>query len=255
MPPVHPASSLRDAPAWLVVVPAALIYPAMLLMVVFYRDGYNMMIRKEGGVETISVIELLIGVGFGVALLTNRKFRKVLPSRWLVYWFVLITLASVVLAGEEISWGQHLGLWSQEQVPSWLSEVNDQQETNFHNIGNVLDVGPTNLMVVCTFLGFFLIPWIRRRRGEPEPTPQEAAYWFWPTKVGLIAALGVLVIPWPKRIAEAILGDDPQVLRHSEIHECYIALLLMTYLASVWFRLHDAAGRLGEGGELPDQTP
>lgn len=242
MPSMTSSSNpLRDAPRVLFVWPAALIYPALLLMIVVYRQGYNVMVRKEGGIETLSVIELLIGVGFGLALLLNKRYRALLPARWLVVWFGLITLACFVLAGEEISWGQHLGLWGHEDIPPWLAEVNDQQETNFHNMANALDVGPTNLVVLCTFLGFIAIPLIRKWRGEPEPTPELAAYWFWPTAVGLVAAFGVLIIPWPKRIAEAILGDDPQVLRHSEIHECYIALLLMTYLASAWFRLRDAA--------------
>lgn len=241
MPPTPSAeTSLRDAPWWLAVWPAAIIYPALLLMIFVYRHGYNVMVRKEGGIEVVTVVALLVGVGFGVALLSNKSYRAALPARWLVVWFALVTLASFVIAGEEISWGQHLGFWGHEDVPDWLAEVNDQQETNLHNIGNVMDMGVTNIFVLTTFIGFVAIPLIRRWLGEPEPTPDLAAYWFWPTSVGLVAALGVLVIPVPKQIVDTLTGDHPQVMRHSEIHECYIALLLMTYLASAWFRLRAA---------------
>ncbi len=49
--------------------------------------------------------------------------------------FVFAGLAFFWAAGEEISWGQHFLGWN---TPEWMSEINDQNETNLHNINKKL---------------------------------------------------------------------------------------------------------------------
>lgn len=223
-------------------------YPLLMASIVIAPEFYDFMMRKEGGIEYLAVLLLVIGIGYGVTLLA--RYRNQLPRQWLVWWFVLAVAGMFVFAGEEISWGQHLGFWTEEQVPEAIKAINDQNETNLHNISNVLDQGPTNLIVAGTFLAYVLLPLHLRRRGETMQV-DNPGYWFWPTRAGLLAAIGVLIIPFPKRIYEWTTGEDgPGWLRHSELHEFYIALLMTIYIVSVFHR----ARALARHGTPPQQA-
>lgn len=228
--------TLRDVPLWLAVWVPALVYPILLLSIPLYPPFYGFMQRKEGGIEYLQFAVLLIGVLIGLGIF---KYTDRLPSggRWLKGFYAVSLLGMFVLAGEEVSWGEHLGFWDHEDVPGFIAELNDQKETNFHNMSNVLDQGPTNVIVVGTFIAFVVLPVVRKARGETM-RPDQADYWFWPTRVCVVSAIGVLLIPFPKRIYEWITGaDGPNELRHSEFHEFYIALLMTTYIISIYIRL------------------
>lgn len=227
---------LRDVPAWLAVWVPALVYPLLLLAIPLYPSLYDFMQRKEGGIEYLGFAVLLTGavIGLGIFRYTDR-----LPGqgRWLKWFYALSLAGMVVFAGEEISWGQHLGLWGHEDVPEFIAARNDQTETNFHNMSNALDQGPTNLIVLGTFLAFVILPIVRRARGVTM-RPEEVDYWFWPTRACVVSAVGVLLIPFPKRIYEWVTGEvAPNELRHSELHEFYVALLMTTYIVSILIRL------------------
>ncbi|MDX1682441.1 MAG: hypothetical protein R3336_04925, partial [Phycisphaeraceae bacterium] len=149
-----PELSRRPArpPVWLWLWLPLLIYPGLLISLWLAEDFWSMMTRKEGGVEFLSFALGLLGVGYGVAV---WRRRRALPESqgWLAYWFAAVTLGTFFLAGEEVSWGQHLGFWNSEQLPEAVKRVNDQNETNFHTITNALDQGPTNLVVGATLIG------------------------------------------------------------------------------------------------------
>jgi hypothetical protein len=53
--------------------------------------------------------------------------------RWLCGFYLLLIVGLVVLAGEEISWGQRIFGW---ETPETIAAVNEQQETNLHNLYN-----------------------------------------------------------------------------------------------------------------------
>jgi len=233
-PPTH-QPGFNDLPRWLWLLGPAAIYPLLVVAIFVYRPFFNIMTAKESGIEWLSVLVLLIGVGFGIHLLV--RYRRRLPSRYLIYWLALITVGMFFLAGEEMSWGQHLNFWTGDDLPETWQEINDQRETNVHNLTNALDQGPTNLVVISVFVAFVLNPLYLKRKGQTMP-PSDPGYWFWPTHVGQAAAWGVLIIPFPKRIYEWTTGQEASVAwRHSEIHEFYIALLLMLYTLSIWQRL------------------
>ena len=107
--PTH-APGLPEPGRWLTVAVPALVYPVMLLLIVVWYDAWYFLKNKEGGIEWIAIAILLVGVGYGV--LTLAKYRAALPKKWLVPWFAIATLGMFVFAGEEMSWGQHLGFWS-----------------------------------------------------------------------------------------------------------------------------------------------
>lgn len=231
---------LTDAPVWLSIILPATVYPVLMLAIFIYQPFYRLIMHKEGGIEWMTVIALLCGVAYGLTLLV--RYRRHLPAWWLVAWFGLGTLGMFVLAGEEISWGQHLGLWTHDDLPEAWNKINDQQETNFHNLTNTLDQGPTNLVVLATFIAFVVNPlWLRWRRETMKP--DNPGYWLWPTRAGFVTALGVLIVPFPKRIYEWVTGEEgPSLMRHSELHEFYIALLMAVYMVSTHHRLRAMAG-------------
>jgi hypothetical protein len=229
-------------PAWLSVWVPALVYPVLLLAIPVFPSFYDFMQRKEGGIEYLLVVILLAGVVIGLRVF---KYTDRLPrgGRWLKWFYGLALLGMFVFAGEEISWGQHLGLWGHEDVPEFIAARNDQTETNLHNMSNALDQGPTNVIVVGTFVAFVILPIVRRVRGLTM-RPDQADYWFWPTRAGVVSAVGVLLIPFPKRIYEWTTGEvAPNELRHSELHEFYVGLLMTIYIISILIRLRQMPER------------
>ena len=67
-----------------------------------------------------------------VLLLFCAKYCKVAKQPNYMYW-AFITIGGLFFwaAGEEISWGQHM---FGTLTPEWLANINDQNETNIHNI-------------------------------------------------------------------------------------------------------------------------
>ena len=59
---------------------------------------------------------------------------------------------------EEISWGQHFFYWD---TPSYFTEINHQNETNFHNISNLLNELPRSLLTIWCIIPFILIKFLK----------------------------------------------------------------------------------------------
>lgn len=231
--PTH-ATGYPSAPRWLTVFVPLVVYPVLFASAYLAPSFYEFMQRKEGTLEYMAVLVLLLGVAHGVLLM--KRYRRAFPAKWLRWWFGISTVGMIVLTGEEISWGQHLGLFTSADLPDPILAVNDQNELNFHNITNALDQGPTNVVVLGVFVAFVILPIVQRIKKQTMDV-DNPGYWFWPTRAGLIAAIGVLLIPFPKRIYEWVTGQDgPNELRHSEIHEFYIALLMTIYMVDAYRR-------------------
>lgn len=242
----HPAGLFDLHWLWTVVLPG-LLYPLIILTaaVPALHPAYSFMLKKEGGIEWFGVQFLLMGTAAGLVVMIC--YRQRLPAKGLVGWYVLVTFSMFVLAGEEMSWGQHLGLWGDDTAEAVLGDLNDQQETNFHNMSNALDQLPTYAVMIATFVGCVLNPLLLRRRGV-RMTPSNPGYWFWPTPACFVAAMGVLLITWPRRVRIWVWGELPDDIkvfwRHSELNECYIALLFFIYMASVFSRLRTLPDRV-----------
>ena len=114
----------HDVPAWLSVWVPALVYPVLLLAIPLHPSFYDFMQRKEGGIEYLLVILLLAGVVIGLRIF---KYTDRLPrsGRWLKWFYGIALFGMFVFAGEELSWGQHLGLCSAEDVPEFIAAHND----------------------------------------------------------------------------------------------------------------------------------
>lgn len=92
-------------------------------------DSYEIFAKEDGIAENLSFLFYLVA---GIFLLmasfnnTHSQARGVLP--------VLLGLFFVVVAGEEISWGQRLFNFD---TPGLMAKENTQGEFNFHNLSAV----------------------------------------------------------------------------------------------------------------------
>ena len=208
--------------AWLSFPPLMLLVAVPLLLAdkALYKQLFD---HELGIVELMTPAVLVIGIAFGLATLTRIK-RVAVPRARL--WVLLVTLGCIYFAGEEVSWGQHFFGW---ETPEALGALNNQNETNLHNISTWLDQKPRMFLELWVVVGGLYMPWRLRRR--PLAQHETLRDWFWPTYELLPTALLATLIRLPERVANA--GG----LRYSEFQEYYFGLFLSLYLVSVWRRV------------------
>ncbi len=220
--------SATEPPRWL-----WLWFPPLLLLLelgvrIYDEAAYTRWFDTElGVVELATPLASALGFAAGMAALRHRER---LPSLWLQAWVALVTLACVYLTGEELSWGQHLFGWT---TPESLMTLNDQGETNVHNISSWFDQKPRLVLELYVLYGGIIR--VLMHRGE-EPRDDWQA-WFWPTSIVLPAALLAILVRVPDRVEDWFgIGPLPYAIRWSEPQEYYFALFLCLYLLSIWYR-------------------
>ena len=104
------------------------------------QTGYNSVIWAENGlVELLQILFLLISIFLLI------KFLKIVSKKLHIYLRVIIFFYLIGVTYyffEEISWGQHYFDW---KSPYLFSYLNEQNETNLHNINNLFNQLPRNL--------------------------------------------------------------------------------------------------------------
>ena len=209
-------------------------FPPLLLITVLplrliAPDAYaTWVIGERALIELATPLLALTGAVFGVAAL--RVLSS--DSRLLRTWIWLVVLGCIYFAGEEISWGQHLLRW---ETPSYIEAVNDQQETNLHNVSSWFDQKPRLLLEIWVLVGGIFVP----LAGLARPAVAPAAFrdWFWPTIDCTFTAALAILVRLPERIKKwADIDTLPLEVRFSEFQEYYFALFLMLYLAAIYTR-------------------
>lgn len=214
--------------AWLWFPPLLLVplYAARVLDPVLYRRVF---VGELGLVELATPGIALLGAGFGIAAL-RRSAR--LPGPPMRAWLLLVTLGCVYFAGEELSWGQHLVGW---QTPASLDGLNDQGETNIHNVSSWFDQKPRLLLELWVLVGGVVLGSRRWLFGARH------AGWFWPSPLCLPCAALAILVRVPERLKKWLdLEALPYEIRFSEVQEYYFALFLALYLAALARRLRSA---------------
>ncbi len=214
---------------WLVLPMVVFLLPYILRFSAADADSY--LYGENSWIEVSTVVFLLIAILFGLTFLVSGKTPGHGWSRW---WMLLMMLGCVYFAGEEMSWGQHIFDW---KTPASLLHVNDQGETNLHNTGALFDQIPRTLVSVAALIGGVLAPLycaITRR----YPDSRSLQYWLWPTYVCLPAALFSLLVSWHEKIYRGLGVDVPAVLDvpAGEVKESLLALFIMLYVVSIWYR-------------------
>jgi hypothetical protein len=125
----------RDAEAWGLTPRQALIlalFPIAatlaFLGTVPFPGLFRWVIDEDSLLETLQFV-LILATTLLSAWISGRLIRTQRLGLGTLY--VLLTLATFFIAGEEISWGQRIFGW---QTPEGLKEINAQQEISVHNI-------------------------------------------------------------------------------------------------------------------------
>ncbi len=263
---------LYDLPRWLTwgVLPAMGLSIVLLLLLEltlgtqamqsgFYTqpDGqtvtwYVLATYKEGPTEYAAVLILLFGI---VAAIYALMRRKRFPDRKLGMLMLICALGLIYFAGEELSWGHHIAvsLFGKEAQPVTLTAlgVNEQGETNIHNLdnfaGKMLGRNSKNLVELWCYIGALVMPLILARR-KPPLTPSDADYWFWPTTATVVCAVMVFLTYRPVRLYIRLNpypeGLEPYWARQSELQEFFMAATLVIYVSSIAWRLRQMPDRI-----------
>ena len=106
---------------------------------------------ENGLVENIQILFLFFSIIYFYNFIKkdyqlNFRFSKIL--KYLFFFGILYYFF------EEISWGQHFLHWN---TPTIFNELNQQNETNFHNINNIFNQLPRNLIIIWSSLAFILV--------------------------------------------------------------------------------------------------
>ena len=114
----------------------------------FFRNFWE----ENGLIENFQSLLLF----FAILFLFKSYFKIKNFNLIKIFLFVKI-IALIYFLGEEISWGQHFFKWNS---PPLFLELNNQKETNIHNISNLFDQLPRTLVMLwCIFspLAFFIL--------------------------------------------------------------------------------------------------
>ena len=122
---------------------------------------------EDGPLEWLQFIEYLLSSLLAFLMFVSRRKKKEINA---LVW-LLIAFLALIIAGEEISWGERLtGIGI-----NFISDLNVQGETNFHNLpffhNYLLD--PV-FEISCIFLGWF--GWRKFRRINAFPSKELSLY-------------------------------------------------------------------------------
>ena len=118
---------VRARTAWLILI-APIAFVAVMTVSVAARPLFLALTVEDGPVEWAQVVALAFAVAVS-AMLARALWQRDL--RIFAALYIVVTLGSLFVLLEEISWGQRIiGL----VTPQELGEINAQGETNIHNI-------------------------------------------------------------------------------------------------------------------------
>ncbi|MEA1937870.1 MAG: hypothetical protein U9N14_02105 [Pseudomonadota bacterium] len=209
-------------------------------------DAFACMLKKESsfGEHMTSVLFLASAVMAGILACDTTAFG----NHWVRTGFFIVVFGSVFVAGEELSWGQHMFGW---ETPDWVKAVNKQDETNLHNIfERALDqklrgISSIVIFVICGITPLLIragkLAWLER----------------FPPVRWLIPSMALVPVSWlviSPRIIDRVqvwfdvtfpFPLDIPTREFQEIQEMYISLFVFLYLLDALRRRRplDAGGK------------
>jgi hypothetical protein len=100
--------------------------------------------EENGFIENFQSLLLFFAI-----LLILKSYVRLKNLSLIKIFLLLKIIALIYFLGEEISWGQHFFKWDS---PLLFLELNNQKETNIHNISNLFDQLPRTLVMLwCVF--------------------------------------------------------------------------------------------------------
>ncbi|MCG6890869.1 MAG: hypothetical protein LJE92_14895 [Gammaproteobacteria bacterium] len=182
-----------------------------------------------GMVELGTFFFLVIAIGLCISSLT--VIRRLEPSVYLKAWIVILIIGATYFALEEVSYGQHVFHW--RTAEAWKA-LNDQNETNLHNVHALFDQVPRALLTIGILVGGVVLPLYRYFRGI-KLEESNRFYWQWPTMDCVtIGLLVILIRPFQMVV-------HTHVISTGETKEMLFALFILLYCLSLHSRLRQKA--------------
>jgi hypothetical protein len=214
------------------------------ILAVPFRSAYRVLANEDGIAEWLQVV-LLVTLLFLYAWTAVALWRS--GRRGYASLFVLAAAGVLFIAGEEISWGQRIFGWA---TPEGLEDINNQGESNIHNIGPILRI--FNLAVMAVSGAAVLLPLARwtiwRERARTLP-----GYLFVPP----LALLPAFAFPFAYRAIRYLVLPEPRyvITKYAEIAELsfYVGLTVLAFLTlrAIGRRDDHAAADDGPRGASP----
>jgi len=209
-----------------------LLYHGLPVLVVLFSfiwvaivGDYKMLKGEFGIIENMTVLFLATAIGFCIASII--KANRLGLSGFHRGWLFMLLLGATYFALEELSYGQHMFGWGTAET--WQA-LNDQGETNLHNVHPLFDQLPRLLLTLGILIGGVIMPlyrYFRKIRLEQS----DCFYWQWPTLDCLTVGLLVIFI---RPILSIV---DTKIINTGEMKENLIALFILLYCISIHGRL------------------
>ena len=205
----------------------ALVIAQIGIEILLPLDVKHRMMTENGPHEFAQFATLAIAalVALFTLIQMDRSHDKLMTG-----WVALALVCCIYVAGEEVSWGQHLFDWT---TPEGWAALNDQGETNLHNTSACLDQKPRLLLEIGVIVGGLLVPLLRKLRPSALP-PRFTA--FYPGNLLVLPALGAEGTKITQTVCEELLGYHP-FHRVSEVQELFFFIFVLAYLLTLRARL------------------
>ena len=117
-----------------------------------YKSEIQTLIWEENGlVENLQILLLFFAIVNYIIFLKKKEIYN--TSKFFIYFIYLYFLGLIYFFLEEISWGQQFFNW---QSPEFFLNLNNQKETNIHNISNLFNELPRGLLLIWCGLSFYI---------------------------------------------------------------------------------------------------
>lgn len=200
----------------------------LLLAALFFvwRAAFRFVLDEDGLAEWLQIV-CWIGIAVFAAAISVSRWRS--GHRWQAVIFGAVALAMVLVAGEEISWGQRIFGF---ETPDDLLEINVQGETTLHNIGRALLA--FNMLLLVTSL-YAIVAEPLGRRLDVGRRWDQAEWLFLPP---LFLAGAFLTMAGYRIVRAWILTMDSYALTQlSEWAELAYAAGVLAFIFLAWRRL------------------
>ena len=223
------------------------IFPILITLIFFIVKFLNInlfiayFIGEKGIIENGTFLFLYFAIITAFSVL--NKLKKKINLKTLFFFIIFFLIGLIYFTGEEISWGQQ---WFKWETNNFFKRINDQSETNFHNISSWLDQKPRFVLIFFVIFGGIFCPFLNKKNILNS---KKITTWIYPTiycfPTSLICLLYYLLDNFYKFLCYGTPGVDitckyiPSLLffRTSEIIELYISFFLLIYILSINSRL------------------
>lgn len=206
---------------------------AMVLVASVNKPAWSALAQEDGVIEWATVLAFVMAAGWLVVVVRKRS-----PSWWFKGGCLLLAGFCLVVAGEEISWGQRLFGFKPPEV---FLEKNFQQEANLHNVlmheGGLGFKLESKHLVIAIVIGFGMVwPWIVRRERLAVFAPLAPSWAFVPLALAVVAAELSYEVELTGEGAELITGllFLASALTSAKVRARDIVVLVVVPLVAGW---------------------